>query len=64
MTNLKPRTGGALLGLAAIVLLAASLVAVVVYRSATGPGSGANDVRLGWQAAPLARPAPLPWRGL
>jgi molecular chaperone DnaK len=66
MTNVKPRAGGALLGLAAIVLLAASLLAVVVYRSATGPGSGANDVRLGWQAAvsspgaaALARPVAL-----
>jgi hypothetical protein len=65
MRNVKPGTGGALLGLAAIALLGATLLAVV-SRSVAGPASGATDVRLGWQVAarppgavPAARPVAL-----
>jgi hypothetical protein len=66
MTNVKRRTGGALLGLTVSVVLAASLRAVLVSRPVAGPASGATDVRLGWQAAarppgavPAARPVAL-----
>lgn len=66
MRNVKPGTGGALLGLATIALLGATLLAVLVSRSVAGPGSGANDARFGWQpaskspgAAALARPVAL-----
>ncbi len=65
MRNAKLGTGGALLRLAAVVLLGAAVLAIV-YRSTTGPGSGANDLRFGWQAAgvspgvaALARPVAL-----
>jgi len=66
MRNVRPGTGSALLGLAAIALLGATLLAVLVSRSVAGPGSGANDARFGWQAASkspgaaaLARPVAL-----
>ena len=61
-----PKKAGTLVGLAASVLLAASLLAIAVSRSVSGPVGGPKDLRLGWQAAArspdslvLARPVAM-----
>jgi hypothetical protein len=66
MAKVRPRTSGALMGIAACVVLGASLLAFVVPRAIPRAASGATGVRPGWQAAArppgastLARPAPL-----